>query len=224
MKVIYKIVLVVGLGLFVMSGCFYGSFHTAETVGPGCMQSGWYANFPVYPDVGVFHKSEEVHGGAYVVPNVGGFIEFGAATGLDVGVRGNLGEGISVFSKIQVAKGAQMGVPLDAAVLGAIGYHPVALGMSGRAELIVSTPLSQYGTLYFGGMLLRSPDYRKVLAITKRLKLSEFRDFRLFPFVFSGIELREGVIHQKVPFILTIELGVPLHSYPPLFIGFQVKR
>ena len=30
-----------------LSGCFFGTFQTAETLGPGEVNAGWYANYPL---------------------------------------------------------------------------------------------------------------------------------------------------------------------------------
>ena len=214
----------VSLLFLLNSGCFLGTFQTAQTVPPGEVNYGFYADMPVYFNKSDKDASKDKGLGAFVTPNVGGYLIYGASPGLNFGLRGSLGEGIGPFAKFRFLDESVM--PLSGAATFTIGYHPVAQGISLRSDLIFSKMLSSYSSIYFGWTFLRSPDYRKLA--NKDIKIEDVQEFKYFHSLFVGVDLKRRPDENDelgwVPFGLTIELAVPLVKYPALFFGFQLKR
>lgn len=205
-------------------GCFFGTFQTADTLGPGEIAAGWYINYPLY-----FSKQDKIHSkedslGAYVTPNIGGYLAYGAADFADFGLKASLGEGFGPFGKIKFLD-ESYGL-LSGAVLLSMGYHPVAQGISLRSDILFSKKLSPFSSIYFGWTGVRSPDYRRVAY--EGIEADEIQDFKFFQALFLGVDLRRKSFEdprlEKFPFGLTMEFTVPLTRYPALFFGIQLKR
>ncbi|MCD6256278.1 MAG: hypothetical protein J7J44_08415 [Deltaproteobacteria bacterium] len=65
--------------LFLLNaGCFFGTFQTVQTVPPGEVKYGFYANMPVYFNKSDKDASKEKGYGAFVTPNLGGYLVYGA--------------------------------------------------------------------------------------------------------------------------------------------------
>ena len=215
------------------SGCFFGTFQTAETLSPGEVDVGWYGNYPLY-----FNKADKdssMHGsdslGAYVTPNIGGYLAYGMTGYMDAGLRGSIGEGIGPFLKLQLIgqQGPVGPFPLDLAVMAGLGYHPVAQGISYRFDLLLSRRLSSFSSIYAGWTGVRCPDYRRLAYRSFGIpKGSDIEEFRFFNAVYLGVDLsrKESPMNPLlgIPLGLTMEFSVPLTRYPALFFGFQLKH
>ena len=209
--------------VFLLEGCFFGTFQTAESLKPGDVNAGWYANMPLYFDNSVKEKSKEHNKGAFIYPNIGGYLMYGASKSVDFGMRGSLGEGLGPFTKIQFLN--EKNLFLSGAIIAGMAYHPVAQGISLRADLIFSKRLSLYSSLYWGWTIMRAPDYR--MLAYKDVKLNDIKEFREFNAIFLGVDLKRkkgSSYFNKIPFGLTMEFTVPLTDYPAIFWGFQFTR
>ncbi len=228
-------ILWLGLLFFIslQEGCFFGTFQTAHTMGPGQVDAGWYLTYPLY-----FNRQTRQHslrqgiGSFDSRPNVGGFIEYGASEYLDFGLWGSLGEGIGPFGKFQfLGLGSPVAAPLDASVWFGFGYHPVVEGITGRVVLVAGKHLSPYSSVSFGWIGVNMPDYRKLdLPYDGNFwdHLRNLGPFRFFQALFVGIDIsrREDVppAYQKLPFGMTMEFTLPLVPDPALFFGIQFRR
>ncbi len=209
--------------IFLMQGCFFGTFQTAESLKPGDVNAGWYVNIPLYFDASTRNESKQSDNGAYEYPNVGGYLLYGASNRIGFGIRGSFGEGIGPFTKIQFLD--EKITFLSGAVMAGMAYHPVAQGISLRGDLVFSKRLSLYSSIYWGWTILRVPDYRKLAY--ENVKIGDIKDFREFNALFVGVDLkrkRRSSYFKKIPFGMTMEFTVPLTKYPAIFWGFQFTR
>jgi hypothetical protein len=204
------------------TGCFFGTFQTAETLGPGNVTAGWYANLPLYFDKEDKTTSKEKGYGAFEKPNVGGYLLYGAGDNVDFGLRGSLGEGVGPVAKIRFINEATY--PFSGALMLGLAYHPFAQGISLRSDVLISKRLSPFSSIYFGWTGVRSPDYRKVAFFNAK----DIEEFDFFQAIFLGVDLRrksfEDPRKATLPFGLTMEFAFPLTPYPALFFGIQFKR
>ncbi len=219
-----KISLRVVVSFFILlnTGCFFGTFQTAQTIPPGEVNYGWYATFPVYFSKVDKDTSKARGYGAFVTPNIGGYLVYGASPTLNFGLRGSAGEGIGPFGKFRFL--SESFAPISGAAIFSLGYHPVAQGISGRVDLVFSRQLSPYSSIYYGATYLRSPDYRR---LAYKVKVREIEEFKYFWCVFAGVDLNRELANDSgvgIPFGMTLELSLPLVKYPALFFGFQIKR
>jgi hypothetical protein len=215
------------------TGCFFGTFQTAETLAPGEVDAGWYGNYPLY-----FRKADKDSSmsapdsiGAFVTPNIGGYLSYGTTGYLDMGLRGSIGEGIGPFLKMQLVGeyGLVGPFPIDFAVLGGLGYHPVAQGITYRFDVLLSRRLSSFSSLYLGWTGVRTPDYRRLAYRDFGFpKGSDIENFRFFNALYLGVDLsrKESPTNplSGIPLGLTMEFSVPLTDHPALFFGLQLKR
>jgi hypothetical protein len=203
--------------------CFFGTFRTADTLRPGAVDAGGYINFPVYFSKAEKDSSEENLGGAFVTPNLGGYLEYGASRNSTFGVHASTGEGIGPYGRVRFLDRGPFG--LQAAIAMGITFHPVAEGIGLRGDLIFSKHLSPYSSIYFGWTTVRSPDYRK---LAKDSSINDIEEFKIFHAVFLGVDLmREWSENPRVkalPLGMTLELALPITRYPALFFGFQIHR
>ena len=169
--------------------------------------------------------------GAFVTPNIGGYLAYGTTGYLDAGLRGSIGEGLGPFVKMQLIgqQGPLRPFPLDLAVLGGLGYHPIAQGITYRFDLLLSRRLSSFSSVYVGWTGVKTPDYRRLAYRSFGIpKASDIEDFHFFNALYMGVDLsrRESAMNplSGIPLGLTMEFAVPLTGYPALFFGFQLKR
>jgi hypothetical protein len=219
--------------VLLLTGCFFGTFQTAETLSPGEVDVGWYGNYPLY-----FKKADKDSSmrsadsiGAFVTPNIGGYLMYGTSGYLDMGLRGSIGEGIGPFVKLQLL-GAQSPLarfPVDIAVLAGMGYHPLAQGISYRFDALMSRRLSSFSSVYMGWTGVRTPDYRRLGYRSFGIpKAEDIQTFRFLNALFLGVDLsrKESPTNplSGIPLGLTMEFAVPIVPYPALFFGIQLKR
>ncbi len=202
-----------------LSGCFFGTFQTAETIPAGAVDAAWNVNVPLYFDKQTRNSAKQ-HNEAYIFPNIGGYLAYGASNAAEFGIYGSLGEGIGPFGKIRML--SEYSAPLSFAFLGGFAYHPVAQGISYKLELILSRRLSPFSQIYGGFHYGYQPDYRR-----DGPSITSVSTFKTFPEMFIGVDLgrRKGVRRRlrRMPFSLTMELGLPLTPAPAMFMGFQFK-
>ncbi|MCF6192223.1 MAG: hypothetical protein L3J76_03705, partial [Candidatus Hydrothermae bacterium] len=105
------------------TGCFFGTFQTAQVVRPGATDWGMFANYPLYLSRQDRQRAEGA-GRVYGLPNVGGYLLYGVGPALDGGLRGSLGEGVGPVLRFQWLGGASIPSALDGALIGYLGYHP----------------------------------------------------------------------------------------------------
>ena len=204
------------------SGCFMGTFQTAQTLGYQNTSAGWYFNFPIYFDRQYLDSSVVRNKGGHIIPTVGYIYSYGVAENIDAGFRANFGEGIGVYTKIQYLN---VGNTFRGALLLGLGFQPLALGMTLRSDLIFSTSAPGNSTTYFGFSFMRMPDYRRIGIIFQDAKLLKYDDlmrFKLFMEAFGGVELTNVFINH-IPVKLAVEFGVPIQPYPPIYIGVLVR-
>ncbi len=209
--------------ILLLQGCFFGTFQTAESLKPGEVNAGWYGNLPLYFDSSVKEKSKNHDLGAFIYPNVGGYLMYGASSSLDFGMRGSIGEGLGPFAKIRVLDEKKSFI--SAALIAGMAYHPVAEGISLRGDVVFSRNLSMYSSIYFGWTILRAPDYR--MLVYKDVDLGDIKTFKEFNAIFVGVDLkrkRRSAYFKKIPFGLTMEFTIPITRYPAIFWGFQFTR
>ena len=206
------------------TGCFFGTFQTAETLGAGNVTAGWYANLPLYFDKSDKEASINAGIGAYETPNIGGYLLYGAGENIDFGLKGSVGEGIGPVTKIRFLN--ELSFPLSGSLMLGLAYHPFAQGISLRSDLLFSKRLSPFSSIYFGWTGVRSPDYRKVAL--PQYEAKDIEDFDFFQAIFLGVDLRrksfEDPRRKSLPLGMTMEFSIPLTSHPALFFGIQLKR
>ncbi len=204
-------------------GCFFGTFRTADTLKPGQVDAGGYINFPVYFSRAEKSSSKEDSLGAYITPNIGGYLEYGASDGATFGIHASFGEGIGPYGRFRFMNGQVLGFQ-GAMALG-ISFHPIAQGIGLRGDLIFSKHLSPYSSAYFGWTGARIPDYRR---LAYGLHIKDIEDFKFFQALFVGVDLmrsgNQGPSTRFLPVGMMLELCIPLTKYPPLFFGFQIHR
>lgn len=208
--------------LFLLNGCFFGTFQTARPISPGSVDSGWYVNIPLYTNKNVRESQKSSHA-AFTIPNFGGHISYGASRYAEFGIYGSLGEGIGPFGKFLLL--SEYSYPVSFGTVFGFAYHPFAQGISWKLDLILSRALSPYASLYGGFHYGYQPDYRTNIPSGKDIwSISEFRNFQE---LFMGIELSRKTHVRKslrrMPYSLTMEFGIPLVSQPAIFVGFQFK-
>lgn len=210
--------------IIVSQGCFFGTFRTADTLRPGEVDAGGYINFPVYFSKVEKDSSKAKGLGAFVTPNVGGYLEYGASNRATFGVHASLGEGIGPYGRFQFMRNGPLNI--QGAIALGISFHPIAQGIGVRGDLIFSRHLSPYSSIYFGWTGLRSPDYRKIA--NKHVHVEDIQEFRYFNALFLGVDLMRtwspNPRKKMLPLGLMMELSIPLTRYPPLFFGFQLHR
>jgi len=210
--------------LVISNGCFFGTFQTAETLGPGNVTAGWYANLPLYFVKKDKEASIDDSIGAYETPNIGGYLLYGAGENIDFGLKGSLGEGVGPVTKIRFLN--EISSPISGAIMLGLAYHPFAQGISLRSDILFSRRLSPFSSIYFGWTGVRSPDYRKVALSGYEAK--DIEEFYFFHSIFIGVDLkRKSFVDPRarsLPLGLTMEFSLPLTSHPALFFGIQLKR
>lgn len=201
-----------------LSGCFFGTFQTAQTLEPGGVDAGWYVNYPFYFDK-VSREEAKNRGKAYTLPNIGGYIGYGTNGSFDVGLRGSLGEGIGPYGKLRLLNES----PFSLGTLFGFGYHPVAQGISLHLDLLVSKRLSRFSSIYTGLEILRMPDYRRG---TDAPDIQDVDEFKQFEAIFFGIKAsrKGGGRYRNLPFGITLEFTFPLTENPALIFGVQFER
>jgi len=206
---------------FLLQGCFFGTFQTADSLSPGEVDGGWFINYPLYFDQTQRENAREIDSSAFQRPNIGGYFAYGASYFLDFGLRASLGEGIGPFAKISQEIGRR--VKVRSAFILSLLYHPYAQGISARADFVLSKRLSFFSSLYGGWSIARMPDYTKI-GIAGNHKPQEITDFTILNSLFFGVTLSRGIGGKRfIPSTLVMELNIPIHKRPPIIFGISLK-
>ena len=212
------IVFIVSFISFISSGCFFGAFQTAETLGAGNVGSAAYIMIPTYA------YSDSTFQDIVDNMSVGGFFQIGATDNFDVGLSfGSAGIGASGKLRLTPShhksqrprktrssssrrhrKSHSYYNPFDIAVLGNVNYDLWHGGLVPKADLIGSIRMGEYFSLYGGGEIFYAPKITE-LKVTKRYVNKQ---------IFLGLNVRRSEQTapglEWIPTSLYIEFGYPL--------------
>lgn len=194
------------------TGCFLGTFRSAEPVGAGNIERSLYFNLPLYYSKD-YKNSARSLGTFYARPNLGAMVTFGASDEVDFGVKFDLSEGLGSQVKLRFLHY----YPFSAAINGGFAYNFLAEGFSWNFDLLGSVRLSSYTSFYSGLLLHHAPDYRGNPASIDYSAVSDFRNFWAFAL---GISFRNFAFRSLFKGA-NMEVVFPVDRYPPFIWGFS---
>lgn len=200
----------------ISSGCFFGTFQTAETVGAGNVGSTAYVMVPTYA------YSDTTMEAIVESMSAGGFFQIGATDNFDIGLFFGTA-GIGAQGKLRFTPGGgssrrsksgrtrSLGRrsrkrsynPFDVAAIVSVNYDLWNGGLVPKGDLVGSLRMGEYFSLYGGGQMFYAP------------KITDPNLERHFNRqIFLGLNVRRGehVNPQMdwIPNSLFIEFGYPL--------------
>lgn len=206
-----------GLGLL-SSGCFFGTFQTAETVGAGNVSSTAYAMIPTYAftDTTMEEIAENI--------SAGGFFQMGATDNFDIGLFFGTA-GIGAQGKLRLTPGSTAKsktirktrtrsssrrrrktsvMPFHAAAIVSATYNIWKGGLVPKGDLVASIRFSEFFSLYGGGQIFYAPKMYDTDVTAKYVNRQLFVGF--------NVERSEDISKQLewIPTALFIEFGYPL--------------
>jgi hypothetical protein len=198
------------------SGCFFGTFQTAETVGAGNVGSTAYVTIPTYA------YSDTTMEDIVESMSAGGFFQIGATDNFDIGLFFGTA-GIGAQGKLRFTPGgsksrrSQSGRtrssgrrsrrssynPFDLAAILSVNYDLWNGGLVPKGDLVGSVRLGEYFSLYGGGQMFYAS------------KITDPNIDRQFNRqLFFGLNVRRGEHISPemdwIPNSLFIEFGYPL--------------
>ncbi len=200
----------------ISSGCFFGTFQTAETVGAGNVGSAVYVTVPTYA------YSDSTMEDIIESMSAGGFFQIGATDNFDVGLFFGTA-GIGAQGKFRFTPGGKTSKrktssrklsrgrrnvsrnynPFDVAAIVSLNYDLWRGGFVPKGDLIGSFRFGEYFSLYGGGEIFYAPKLTDT-------ELNKFANREIF----VGFNVRRG---EKVspeldwiPNSLFVEFGYPL--------------
>jgi hypothetical protein len=199
------------------SGCFFGTFQTAETVGAGNVNSTAYVMIPTYAytDTTMEDFAENMSGG--------GFFQIGATDNFDVGLfLGTAGigaQGKLRFTPGSTSKSKKTGRtksrsssrrrktttnPFHAAGIVSVTYNIWKGGLVPKGDLVASIRFGEYFSLYGGGQVFYAPKMYDSDVTEKYVNRQLFGGF--------NIQRSEDISKELewIPTSLFIEFGYPL--------------
>jgi hypothetical protein len=209
--------------LFVLSllasGCFFGTFQTAETVGAGNVSSTAYVMIPTYAysDTTMEDFAENM--------SAGGFFQIGATDRFDVGLFFGTA-GIGAQGKLRLTPGSTAKEkrtvrktrtrssrrkrrkttvnPFHAAAIVSATYNIWKGGLVPKGDLVASIRFGEYVALYGGGQIFYAPKLYDTDVSAKYVNRQIFAGF--------NVERGEDISKQLewIPTALYIEFGYPL--------------
>jgi hypothetical protein len=200
------------LPFLIFNGCFLGTFKSAEPIGAGNVEKSVYFNLPLYYSSD-YRNEAKASGTFYSRANLGGMVVFGASDNMDFGLRYDLAEGLGPQLKLRFLHVS----PISVAVAGGFGYNFFAQGFSWDAELLTSSKISQYSSLYLALLAHHAPDYRNLSKISDYFDVKRFNNFFAVAF---GISFRNFET-IRFPSGMNMEVVVPFDKYPPIIWGFN---
>jgi hypothetical protein len=205
--------------LLISSGCFFGTFQTAETVGAGNVSSTAYVMIPTYAytDTTMEDFAENM--------SAGGFFQIGATDNFDVGLF--LGTaGIGAQGKFRFTPGStgksrtsrktrssrtssrrrrtSYATPFNAAAIVSATYNIWRGGIVPKGDLVASIRFGEYFSLYGGGQIFYAPKMYDTEVTEKYVNRQLFAGFN----VQRGEDIAPQL--QWIPTSLYIEFGYPL--------------
>ncbi|MEO0230004.1 MAG: hypothetical protein ABIL77_00445 [candidate division WOR-3 bacterium] len=206
-----KILVLVILPL--MSGCFLGTFRTPEPIGAGNVEKNLYFNFPFYYSRS-YKEDARSRNCYYGGGNFGMMLNFGASDNMDFGIKYDLSGGLGPEVKMRFIHQD----PLSIMVSGGFGYHFFAEGFSWNLNLIASTRISEYSSIFLGLTVSHLPDYRNLAGVSDYFTRKNFRNFGGLALGFSFRNFR--IMNSFKSF--NMEFLLPFDKYPPIFWGIGV--
>ncbi|MGB9824157.1 MAG: hypothetical protein ACPLN0_06910 [Candidatus Hydrothermia bacterium] len=205
--------LLVFLSVPFFSGCFFGTFRSAEPIGAGNVEKNLYFNVPFYYSRS-YKEGARTSGTYYTGVGLGAMLNFGASDFMDFGAKLDLAEGLGPQWKFRFIHY----YPLSMAINTGFGYHFVAEGFCWNVDLLASSRISEYSSVYMGFLIHHLPDYTNVTSLSQYFNIKSFRNFAGFAlgFSFSNFEKVKAVKSFDVEFV------IPVHKYPPLLWGLSV--
>ncbi len=215
-KWMYSLSLVLMISIF-SSGCFFGTFQTAETVGAGNVASAAYVMIPTYAytDSTMEDFAENM--------SAGGFFQMGATDRFDVGLF--LGTaGIGAQAKLRLTPGSTgksrkvsrrptrsarrtrktTTNPFHVAAIVSATYNLWKGGLVPKGDLVASMRFNEYFSIYGGGQIFYAPKMYDIDVTEKYVNRQFFGGF--------NIQRSEDISEQLqwIPTSLYIEFGYPL--------------
>lgn len=200
------------------SGCFFGTFQTAETVGAGNVASTAYVMIPTYAytDSTMEDFAENM--------SAGGFFQMGATDNFDVGLFFGTA-GIGAQGKLRLTPGSstksrRTGTssrsrpsrrvrkttmnPFQVAAIASVTYNIWKGGLVPKGDLVASVRFGQYFSLYGGGQIFYAQKLYDNDVTAKYVNKQLFAGF--------NVQRSEDISRQLewIPTSLYIEFGYPL--------------
>ena len=201
------------------SGCFFGTFQTAETVGAGNVNSAAYVMIPTYAytDTTMEDFAENI--------SAGGFFQMGATDHFDIGLLFGTA-GIGAQGKLRLTRGSTSKTkktvrktrtrsssrrrrktsvtPFHAAAIVSATYNIWKGGLVPKGDLVASIRFGEYFSLYGGGQIFYAPKIYDTDVTAKYVNRQLFAGF--------NVRRSEDISKQLewIPTSLYIEFGYPL--------------
>jgi hypothetical protein len=190
------------------SGCFYGTFQTAEPLGKGNSELTVYTFAPSYTSQKERKKADEDN---YAAPGAFGLVyQVGVTENADAGLQ-FLPYALGINGKIS------LGRELFGARLATFASLNYLLGRAQIAPKISVIGGRDFGgvSLYTGGELFRGPDWEEQLRADKKNSISDIPDLRdgTATALFFGARIstgNAGLENRWIPQAFYFELSVPL--------------
>lgn len=201
------------------SGCFFGTFQTAETVGAGNVNSTAYVMIPTYAyaDTTMEDFAENM--------SAGGFFQMGATDNFDLGLFIGTA-GIGAQGKLRFTPGStskkkksarresrsrsrrrrrkSYSTPFHAAAIVSATYNIWKGGLVPKGDLVASVRFGEYFSIYGGGQIFYAPKLYDNEVSAKYVNRQLFAGF--------NVQRSENISQQLawIPTSLYIEFGYPL--------------